>query len=94
MENKEIVFEDWEAALRSQVPADRQRRYREAIVKFRYWLRLAEWPEWEFLLWEQLAIGPTREPPIEPNRTRATTVQLQESLRNWERIKVLPPSVA
>ena len=34
-----IVFEDWEAVLKTAVPPDRQRRYREAIVKFRYWLR-------------------------------------------------------
>jgi integron integrase len=34
-----IVFEDWEAVLKVVVPPDRQRRYREAIVKFRYWLR-------------------------------------------------------
>jgi hypothetical protein len=35
----EIVFEDWEAVLRREVSPDRQRAYREAIVKFRYWLR-------------------------------------------------------
>jgi hypothetical protein len=34
-----IVFADWEEALRTGVPPDRQRGYREAIVKFRYWLK-------------------------------------------------------
>ena len=39
MMSDRIVFEDWEAVLKTAVPPDRQRRYREAIVKFRYWLR-------------------------------------------------------
>lgn len=39
MDAKPIVFEDWEAVLNAEVPLERQRRYREAIVKFRYWLR-------------------------------------------------------
>jgi hypothetical protein len=34
-----IVFEEWEGALRAEVPSEKQRGYREAIVKFRYWLR-------------------------------------------------------
>lgn len=34
-----IIFEDWENVLRTEVSPDRQRLYREAIVKFRYWLR-------------------------------------------------------
>jgi hypothetical protein len=34
-----IVFDDWEAVLKAEAPPDRQRCYREAIVKFRYWLR-------------------------------------------------------
>lgn len=37
--NLAIRFDDWESVLREQVPEDRQRAYREAIVKFRYWLR-------------------------------------------------------
>jgi hypothetical protein len=32
MVNDPIVFEDWEAVLKAEVPPDRQRRYREAIV--------------------------------------------------------------
>ncbi|MEI7902296.1 MAG: hypothetical protein WCK89_18750 [bacterium] len=39
MDTTPIIFEDWEPALGSDVPADRRRAYREAIVKFRYWLR-------------------------------------------------------
>ena len=38
MDKPGIVFEDWQAALNG-VPADVRRAYREAIVKFRYWLR-------------------------------------------------------
>lgn len=34
-----IVFNDWEAVLRTEVPPALRARYREAIVKFRYWLR-------------------------------------------------------
>jgi hypothetical protein len=30
-----IVFEDWETVLKAEVTPDRQRRYREAIVKLR-----------------------------------------------------------
>lgn len=37
--NLAIRCDDWESVLREQVPEDRQRAYREAIVKFRYWLR-------------------------------------------------------
>ena len=39
MDNAPICFDDWEHALRTSVPADRHHAYREAIVKFRYWLR-------------------------------------------------------
>jgi len=39
MDEKPIIFEDWERVLRETVPAEVQRAYREAIVKFRYWLR-------------------------------------------------------
>jgi len=39
MDNAPICFDDWEHALRTSVPSDRRRAYREAIVKFRYWLR-------------------------------------------------------
>ena len=39
MENRPIVFDDWEQVLRAEVPSDRQKPYREAVVKFRYWLR-------------------------------------------------------
>ena len=33
-------FRGWEAGLREEAPADRQAAYREAVVKFLYWLRL------------------------------------------------------
>ncbi len=39
MDDQPLVFEDWETVLKAEVPPDRQRRYREAIVKFRFWLR-------------------------------------------------------
>ena len=39
MDTTPIIFEDWEPALGTAVPTDRHRAYREAIVKFRYWLR-------------------------------------------------------
>ena len=34
-----IVFDDWEQVLASTLPPDLRKPYREAIVKFRYWLR-------------------------------------------------------
>lgn len=37
MEATSIVFEDWESVLVTDVPADRQQPYREAIVKFTQW---------------------------------------------------------
>ncbi len=39
MKDEIIRFDDWEAVLRAAIPAEKQRAYREAIVKFRYWLR-------------------------------------------------------
>ena len=39
MDDQPLVFEDWETVLKAEVPPERQRRYREAIVKFRFWLR-------------------------------------------------------
>ena len=34
-----ITFDDWEQVLKARVPPDRYHAYREAIVKFRHWLR-------------------------------------------------------
>ena len=39
MDEKIAEFEGWERALRDTVPAALQADYREAVVKFRYWLR-------------------------------------------------------
>ena len=39
MSDDVIVFEDWEQVLRSTVPVAQQGAWREAVVKFRYWLR-------------------------------------------------------
>jgi len=60
-----VVFEDWESVLKAQVPPDRQRPYREAIVKFRYWLRekgkqpVVETFK-EHLAWKQSYLSPER----------------------------------
>jgi integrase len=58
-------MEDWERLLREAVPADRQRGYREAIVKFRYWLRATGKPPTvaafkEHLDWKQSYLSPAR----------------------------------
>ena len=65
MDDGPIVFEDWERALRADVPSDLQRTYREAIVKFRYWLRqtgrsanTATFKE--HLAWKQSYLSPER----------------------------------
>ena len=39
MEQPAVVFEDWERVLRDTVPAALRAGYREAVVKYRYWLR-------------------------------------------------------
>ena len=39
MEDQWVEFEDWERVLRDTVPAKLQGGYREAVVKFLYWLR-------------------------------------------------------
>ena len=39
MSAERIVLEDWERVLQDTVPADKQALWREAVVKFRYWLR-------------------------------------------------------
>ena len=39
MDERIVEFEDWEKALRDTVPAALQAAYREAVAKFRYWLR-------------------------------------------------------
>ena len=36
MENRPIIFDDWEQVLWAEVASDRQKPYREAVVKFRY----------------------------------------------------------
>lgn len=36
MDNRPIVFDEWEAVLKQKVAPELQRGYREAIVKFRY----------------------------------------------------------
>jgi integron integrase len=60
-----VVFEDWESVLKAQVPPDRQRPYREAIVEFLYWLRekgkqpVVETFK-EHLAWKQSYLSPER----------------------------------
>lgn len=38
MSDEAIVFDDWEDVLRETVPPEKQWEWREAVVKFRYWL--------------------------------------------------------
>jgi len=39
MSERAIVFDDWETVLRTEIAPELCRPCREAIVKFRYWLR-------------------------------------------------------
>ena len=39
MSAETIVFDDWENGLRETVPPEKQGEWREAVVKFRHWLR-------------------------------------------------------
>ena len=65
MHNVMVVFEDWERVLRATIPADQQDQYREAVVKFRYWLRdkrKTPTPEafQEHLAWKKSYLAPDR----------------------------------
>jgi len=65
MTSEPVVFEDWEAVLKTELPPDQQRSYREAIVKFRYWLReTGKQPVVEtfkeHLTWKQSYLPPER----------------------------------
>lgn len=39
MSDQVVEFEGWELVLKETVPADLQKGFREAVIKFRYWLR-------------------------------------------------------
>jgi len=65
MDNAPLCFDDWEHALRTSVPADRRHAYREAIVKFRYWLqKTGKLPDAEtfreHLEWKKSYLAPDR----------------------------------
>ena len=65
MNDQAFRFEDWETALRETVAPELQRGYREAIVKFRYWLRQTrKEPDVEafkaHLEWKQSYLPPER----------------------------------
>jgi integron integrase len=65
MDNALNFFDDWEHILRTSVPADRRHAYREAIVKFRYWLRkTGKLPDAEtfreHLEWKKSYLAPDR----------------------------------
>ena len=60
-----VKFEDWERVLRDTVPAKLQADYREAVVKFLYWLREQRKPASvatfkEHLAWKQSYLPPAR----------------------------------
>lgn len=65
MDETVITFDDWEQVLKARVPPDRYHAYREAIVKFRYWLRKThKIPNVEtfklHLEWKQSSLDPDR----------------------------------
>ena len=65
MNDQAFRFEDWETALRETVAPEFQGGYREAIVKFRYWLRQTrKEPDVEafkaHLEWKQSYLPPER----------------------------------
>ena len=63
MSEKVIAFEDWERVLRNTVPPDRQGAWREAVVKFRYWLRETGKPPTVEVFKEHLAWKESYLPP-------------------------------
>ena len=65
MDQPIVEFADWEQALRETVPADLREGYREAVVKFRYWLREMEKPATvesfrEHLAWKKSYLPPEK----------------------------------
>ena len=65
MSAETIVFDDWENVLRETVPPEKQGEWREAVVKFRHWLREAgKRPTVdvfkEHLAWKQSYLPPER----------------------------------
>lgn len=58
-----VEFQDWERLLRETVPTELQRDFREAVVKFRYWLREKGMPAnlaafREHLAWKKTYLSP------------------------------------
>jgi hypothetical protein len=65
MDDIPITFEDWETVLIAAAPPDRYPAWREAIVKFRYWLRQTSKPPTastfkEHLDWKKTYLTPER----------------------------------
>jgi len=65
MTDTAIVFDDWEAVLQAEVSPELRRPYREAIVKFRYWLRESGKPATaasfrEHLAWKKSYLPPEK----------------------------------
>jgi hypothetical protein len=65
MDESVITFDNWEQVLNAGVPPERYHAYREAIVKFRYWLRETDnVPNVEafkrHLEWKQSYLAPDR----------------------------------
>ena len=65
MDEQIVEFEEWERALRDTVPVALQGAYREAVVKFRYWLRekgkMASVEAFkEHLAWKQTYLPPAQ----------------------------------
>lgn len=65
MDHRIIEFEEWEQVLKDTVPAGLQAGYREAVTKFRYWLRERGKPATveafkEHLAWKKSYLPPER----------------------------------
>ena len=65
MTDATIIFDDWEAVLQAEVSPELRRPYREAIVKFRYWLRQTGKPATvatfkEHLAWKKSYLPPEK----------------------------------
>lgn len=65
MMDRAVVFDDWEAVLQAEVSPELHRPYREAIVKFRYWLRQTGKPATvaafkEHLAWKKSYLPPDK----------------------------------
>ena len=92
MAEQAVAFDDWEVVLKADVSGEHYRSYREAIVKFRYWLRQTGKPATVATFQEHLA---WKRSYLPPNRFAIRLAALRWYFRKGsERMNLTAPSAA